>query len=326
MSEILLQAYAPLIFWIGLGMVGLRLVPDSWPRLLGRGLFWIGLPVEIFALARQTHFSHLIWRAPIYTGLALLCGFLCGWLGSRWLPGVSALAAPPESALVEVAPPSAVSDPRAVQGSFILSAMLGNTGFVGLAIVSTLISPENLVWAIVYTVTQNILGSWGLGVIISSHFGRPLTPLPWWWQLRELLRVPSLWAFALGWLTHDLPLPEIVDTALGQSIWIVIPAAFILTGMRLNQLSGWQSLKLGWLPGLLKVLLLPLIMGAMTTLTGVTGEPRLALVLMTGMPTAFAALILAEEYDLDPHLATSAIAFSTLGLLLLLPLWLAIFG
>jgi malate permease and related proteins len=321
MSEILLHAYTPLLFWIGLGVVGARFLPLSWPRLLGRGLFWIGLPLEIFALARQTHFSILIWRAPLYTAVALLCGFLLGWLGYRFL---QPLLEPPAIELPPTLPLPAINDPRTEQGSFILSTMLGNTGFVGIAIASTLISTENLVWAIVYTVSQNLLGSWGMGVIISNHFGRPAQP--WWQQLPALLKVPSLWAFALGWCSQDLPLPGIVETALEQSIWIVIPAAFVLTGLRLSQLSGWQSLKLGGLSALLKVLLLPLIMGTVTTLTGITGEPRFALVLMTAMPTAFAALILAEEYNLDPHLPTSAIAVGTFGLLLLLPLWVAIFG
>jgi malate permease and related proteins len=74
----------------------------------------------------------------------------------------------------------------------------------------------------------------------------------------------------------------------------------------------------------LKVLLLPAFVGLGTTLIGLTGEPRLALVMMAGMPCAFAGLILAEEYDLDHDLAASSIALSTVGLLVMIPIWLGL--
>jgi malate permease and related proteins len=318
MTDILLQAYTPLICWIGLGVVILRFLPASLPRLLGRGLYWLGLPIQIFALARQTDFSHLTVLAPVYTLMILVVGLAAGWLGYRW----SQPAPDPQTAKPEPFELNPIAN-RDRQGSFILSAMLGNTGLVGIAIASTLISPDNLVWAIVYTVTQNIFGSFGLGVFVASYFGRPTAH--WWHHLRDVLTVPTLWGFGLGWLSQRLSFPAPVDAVLAQSVWVVIPIAFILTGMRLSQLPSWQSLRVGLLPGLLKVLLLPIVMGLVTTATGLTGEPRLALVLMAGMPTAFAALILAEEYDLDRQLPTSAIALSTVGILVLLPLWLCIF-
>ncbi len=326
MTDTLLHAYTPLVVWIGLGVVLLRFLPASLPRLIGRGLYWVGLPIQIFALARQTDFSQLTVLAPVYTLIILAVGLVAGWLGQRWL-GQGWLGQPTVQVglaekLTSFQPDQSAHQDR--QGSFILSAMLGNTGLVGIAIASTLVSPENLVWAIVYTVTQNIFGSFGLGVFVASYFGRPMASR--WHHLRDLLTVPTLWAFGLGWLSQRFSFPAPVDAVFAQSVWVVIPISFILTGMRLSQLAGWRSLQVGIFPGLIKVLLLPMVMGIVTTATGLTGEPRLALVLMAGMPTAFAALILAEEYDLDRQLPTSAIALSTLGVFLLLPLWLWIFG
>jgi len=52
----------------------------------------------------------------------------------------------------------------------------------------------------------------------------------------------------------------------------------------------------------------------------------LALVLMSGMPTAFANVILAEEYNLDRQIAASSILLSTVSLPLIIPLWLALFS
>jgi malate permease and related proteins len=44
-------------------------------------------------------------------------------------------------------------------------------------------------------------------------------------------------------------------------------------------------------------------------------------VLMSGMPCAFAGLILAEEYHLDGNLVASSIIVSTLIFLAMIPVW-----
>jgi len=56
---------------------------------------------------------------------------------------------------------------------------------------------------------------------------------------------------------------------------------------------------------------------------GFSGDPRLVLVLMSGIPTALSVLVLAEVYELDRDLLGSSIAIASVGLLLALPLWLA---
>ena len=57
MTETLFHAYLPLIVWTSLGLLLFRFLPESLPRLLGRGLYWVGIPLEILALARKTNFS-----------------------------------------------------------------------------------------------------------------------------------------------------------------------------------------------------------------------------------------------------------------------------
>jgi malate permease and related proteins len=213
---------------------------------------------------------------------------------------------------------------RHQQGSFILAGMLGNTGFVGLGLLPTLISPENMKWAVFFSLTQNLIGTYTIGVLIASHFGGSAAPSRVWALVRNVLLVPSLWAFALGVWSRSFAFPQpLDDLAQAWYVW-VIPASFILMGMRLRQLEGWNSIQRSVAPVVLKVLLLPAFVGLGTTMIGLTGEPRLALVMMAGMPCAFAGLILAEEYDLDHDLAASSIALSTVGLLVMIPIWLAV--
>lgn len=322
MTETLLHAYAPLLFWAGLGLFLFQFTPEEFPRLLGRTLYWVGVPVEVFTLAHRTDFSGLIWMAPASTGIALLLGLGLAWStlrGLRYLP-LSESAGLVSFGLKGLGE-------RDHQGSFVLCSMLGNTGFVGLAIAPALISESHLGWAVFYAVTQNVFGTYGLGVLLASYFGRSTESNALGWaQLQDILQVPSLWAFGLGVLSRSWVLPVSLEAGLQTAIWIVIASAFLLIGMRLRQLQGLHSLQLGVVPTLLKVLVLPLVIGLGAMGLGLPAEPRLALVLMAGMPSAFANLILAEEYNLNRDLIASSIALSTLAILPLIPLWIALFG
>ena len=212
------------------------------------------------------------------------------------------------------------------QGSFLIAAALGNTGFVGLAIAPFLIDSDALNWAVIFSITHNVIGPFGLGVLIASYYSHSTQQNRWWMQLRDVLTVPALWAFIIGTLTQKVQLPLLIESGLQASINIVIASAFLLIGIRLAQLQKWDSFQLALIPAVLRVVIIPLLVGGLTTLLlGLSGDRRLAMVLMSGMPSAFCGLILAEEYNLDRDLIASSIMVSTLLLLLVLPVWIVIF-
>ncbi|WP_416673510.1 AEC family transporter [Egbenema bharatensis] len=324
MTDILLHAYLPLFAWTGLGIVLIRFLPDALPRFLGRSLYWVGVPLEILALTRRSQFSLQAGVVPMVAVGVLLVGLLLSWLTLQLLEVFHARqpdACAPETQLALShsrfpTPPAS----RPTQGSFILSSILANTGFVGLAVVPAFVSAPYLSWVVLYSVTHNILGSYGIGVVIASYFGRAESPDRGWRQLRDVVTVPSLWAFCLGSTTQSIALPTVLEQGLQASIWVVIPAALLLMGMRISQLQGWKSLQMAVIPAGFKAILLPGLVGIVTTLAGITGDARLALVLMAGMPTAFAGLILAEEYELDRELIASSIVLTSGLLVLTIPL------
>ena len=308
MIDRLVQAYTPLIFWTGLGIISVRFLPSTFPYWLGRGLYWVGVPIEIFALARQTTFDAHARLAPTITIGSLLLGLGLGWISLK---------------IWQRLQPKILPSPG-LKGSLLLCSMLGNTGFVGLAIVPFFVSATDLSWAVLYSVTQNVFGTYGLGVLVSSYYGRQGTDPnhQWWTQLKDLLCVPSLWGFGLGSLTRSIQFPELVDASLQASIWVVIPCAFVLMGIRLSQIQGWQSLKLALIPAILKTIVMPTIVAIVMTMMGMTDDRRLGMVLMSAMPCAFAGLILSEEYNLDRNLVASSIIVSTLIFLVMIPFWL----
>ena len=321
-------ALSPLVVWVSAGVVLNRWLPELAVRRLGRFLYWVAIPLEIYALSRHSRFSWEMGIAPAASVMGVVLGG--GVLGSgvgllRWWRSRSAPGDAPDLGSQETG--DWWTRPATV-GSALLSAMLGNTGFVGLALMPSLIPPALMAVPVFYNLTQTILGTYGIGVLVAGTLGDRGTggDHPWWSPLARVVTVPSLWAFALGIVTQSWAMAPWVDRGLDRWVTWTIALAFVLMGLRLSQLRDWTLLKPAIAPVAVKVLVMPLLMGGLTTAVGLSGPLRLALVLMAGMPTAFAGLILAEEYNLNRPMVAASIALSTVAIVATVPLWLWLYG
>lgn len=309
--------YLPLISWVGLGLLlGWRL-PRSVPHHLGKFLFWVGVPISILAFLRQAHLSAATWIAPLAAWAAIILGAALAWFWLQWQPKQSK---PQSSSLFQP-----LSLPA--QGSFLLTAMVGNTGYLGYPVVLALLGSQYFGWAVLYDTLGSALGSYGLGVLLAAHFGRtaPDQRASWRNSLRALLYNPALWSFWLGLEFRRLPLPPSLERALEIAGWGVVALSLLLIGMRLSQLRGWQNLPQAVVGLSIKMVIVPLIVGLSLPYCGIQGLPRLVIVLQAAMPPAFATLVIAEAYELDQALTVTSLALGSLLLLLLLPLWLWLF-
>jgi hypothetical protein len=217
--------------------------------------------------------------------------------------------------------------PRSTQGSFSLASMLGNTGYIGFPVVLLLpqLGVSVFSWALFYDVLGTLLGAYGLGVILAAKFSdRPqaLSRPAWITWLLEVLRNPIILAFLAGLALQPVPLsPRLEALSYGLS-WSVVMLCLLLMGLRIQQIRTWRHLSRAGASTVIKLLLLPLVVGLGLTAIGIDGPPRLVMVLQSGMPSAFANLVLAEAYNLDRDLSVTCVGLSSVGLLLTLPLWL----
>ena len=319
MIETLFKAYIPLFTWIGLGLILSRFSSDKLAKWLGKSLYWVGVPLQLLILARHTNTTNggLIPFLGLAVLLLSLVLALLTWWFWQWFNKIKT-----EQKSVEV--PESLR--KASLGSFILATILGNTGFVGLTLTQVLTGQENNDSAVLFSVTNNVVGTYGIAVLIASYFGQRATENHWWIQLRDIATVPSLWTFFIGLNTQFVQLPAVIESGLNQAVWVVIALALLLVCLRLGTIKEYQNLDIAIIASILKVLIIPLLVGLGATYAGIIDEQRLVLVLMSGTPTGLSVLILAEVYDLDRNLLVSSIALTFIGLFLVLPLWLIWFG
>lgn len=300
----LLRLYGLLGGGILLGILLGRRLPPQATSHLGTLLFWVGAPITIIAFLRNTDLAGLVWLAPVVSWIAILLG------------GALALLA-------------ILAQPRwpwhhTTQGSFLLTSMMGNTGYLGYPVVLALLGPQYFAWALFYDLLGSTLGAYGLGVGVATYFSGQVvagTSI-----LYQVLKSPPLWSFGLGVALRPVTLTPVLDQGLQFIAWLMVGLSVLLLGMRLSYLTSWRHLPQAALSLGIKMLLVPLGLGLLLTKIGVSGSPRLALVLQMAMPPAFATLVLTEAYSLDRDLTVTTLAMGAIALLFTLPLWLWLFG
>lgn len=335
----LFNLYLPLIGWIGLGWASGRILPKQAAIRLGKFLFWIGVPISIVAFLRRADLTGWVIIAPLTAWIAMLVGALFAWV---WIDlglgdeRIRLLSRNLDQSTLQLSNSGSSSHSltrttthasewsQSTQGSFLLAMMVGNTGYMGFPVVLNLVGTDYFAWALFYDLLGTFIGVYGVGVLIASRFGSMTKANIQF--LDKLLRNPALWSLGVGLVVRSLPLPDLIQQGLRGCAWIVVNLALVLIGMQLSHLSSLRKLKQA-LPCLgIKMLLVPLVVGTGLMFFGVTGKPQLALVLQMGMPPAFATVVFAEAYGLDKELAVTTIAFGCAGLLLLLPVWMLLFG
>lgn len=301
----LLELYIKLVGLILVGFILGRKLPNNTSTYVGQFLYWVGVPISIIGFLIQTDLSGQIWIAPIIAHLAIFLGALLAWLRIK-----------AQAYFTHSVPPATT------QGSLILAAMVGNTGYLGFPITLAMVGKEYFAWALFYDMLGSLFGAYGLGVFLAAKFGNNIQNQM---QIAKVILInPALWSFGFGLLLHQVTLPSPVVFCLEKLAWGAVALSLMLIGMRLSQLKSWRKLPEAGSSVFIKMLLVPMILGSMLSLFGVTGNAAQVIVLQMGMPPALATLVIAETFDLDRDLAVTALAMGMIVLLFTLPvcLWL----
>lgn len=300
------ELYVKLLGLILFGFILGKKLPSNASTHVGRFLFWVGVPISIIGFLIQTDLSGQIWMAPVIAHLAILLGALLAWFTIKAQARLGKSVPHPTT-----------------QGSLILAAMVGNTGNLGFPITLAMVGKEYFAWALFYDMLGSLFGTYGLGVFLAAKFSNNTRNQM---EIAKIIFInPALWSFGFGLILHQFSLPSTVVFCLDKLAWGAVALSLMLIGMRLSQLKSWSKLPQAGSSVLIKMLIVPVILGSTLSLFGVTGNAAQVIVLQMAMPPALATLVIAETFDLDRDLAVTALALGMIVLLFTLPVWLWLF-
>lgn len=281
-----------LIIALGTLLRRLKLFDAAFLQQTNRLVYMVFLPLLLFYKIGKADFASY-FNGPLVVGssLAIMLGFLLTYFfgGLRRYPA-------------------------AVRGSFCQGSFRGNLAYVGLAICLNAYGEDGLTRAgILMGFLVPVLNLFAILALLLPHDRQDQGKRPNW--LAQIVLNPLIIASFLGiiWSYWQLPIPLVIDRALGITAGVTLPLALLAIGgsFSLERLKG--DLQLAGLASTVKLAVLPLLALALLVPLGVSGSDLGIGVLMAGTPAATATYIMAHQLKGDAELAGSIVMLSTLS-------------
>jgi len=298
---------------IVIGLIGLvlgRNVKPTVPNNLGAFLYWVGIPISIVSFVRKADLSVQVLIAPIIALAATFLGAMLACLVIKLSVYFTGNQPSPQT-----------------KGSFILAAMVGNTGYLGFPVSLAVVGQQYFAWALFYDMLGTLFSAYVIGVAIAAHYGNQDLDIGSNFQsnfrrvIKAVIINPALWSFGFGLLFQQVALPQLWEKSLDILGWSGVGLSLILMGMRIAKLKIRENLSWASISIAIKMLLVPFILGKALPFLGLPAAPAKAILLQMAMPPAIATLVISEAYNLDKDLSVTALALGAILLLFTLPLF-----
>ena len=215
---------------------------------------------------------------------------------------------------------------RELMGTFVQSSVHGNLGYIGFAVCYYLLGEEGLTRASILSgfmmCLQNLLAVLVLQ-IFSGNGGIHKTP---WFFIKRILGNPVILSAVAGMFFSvlEIPIGATIDRSLEILSNMALPLALLVIGASISLDLIRSNIRISFLAGFFKLLLLPGIGLAAYSLLGISPKQLVPGVILLACPTATITYIMAGEMKGSTNLASSAISLNTLlsGLTFFFWLWL----
>ena len=193
--------------------------------------------------------------------------------------------------------------------------LFGNIGFMGMPMIVSVFPGDGALYASVFMMIDQFM-LWTLGVKLLASGGKEK------FQLRKLVN-PATVAIVLAvfMVLTGLRLPALLDTAFQKIGATSSPLAMIYVGGIFATADISKYLKKISLYGIVivKMILMPVLLFVVLGMFPVSGEMRLIMALLTGMPTMTAVVMMANASGLDGDYALGGVLVTTVCGIFTLP-------
>ncbi len=227
--------------------------------------------------------------------------------------------------------------PRPVTGTFLLTAVFGNTGFLGYPVVQAIFGRTEgaMAAAVVYDQFSMALPVFTVGIAVAMHYGNRNNHLASryaldWREMLSFFTTPTFVVLIGTLLINALQVP--VPSFISQAAQLVAGATVPLVLLSLGLMLEPAHLRANhyYLPMVLilvtKMAVFPWLMWLATGWAGVQGVARLVAVIESAMPSAMINAVITARYGCDHTLATLVIVIGTLLTLVVLPVTATLLG
>lgn len=283
--SIFIGTLVPVFALIGIGAVSAKPL-DLQARTLSRAAYYLFIPAFVFQTLSTAKIDLAVAaRVTAYTCVTHLAVAVLGWLVAVTL-----------------------RRPPAMVAAYVLVAVFGNTGNIGLPIVQFHFGPEQLPIGVVYFLAI-LTFDFVIGVA-AANWQRGLSL----GAVAAVLKTPALIALPPAILVNvfaiEIPLP--LARAIKLLAEAMIPVMLVALGVHLA-INGMPRFTGDvWLASIIRLVGGAAVAFALAPHFGVEGVERAVGIIQAAMPVAVLASIIAIEKDLEPQFVMATVMLSTL--------------
>jgi malate permease and related proteins len=197
---------------------------------------------------------------------------------------------------------------RTESSAFLLVVMFSNGGNYGLPVVLFAFGEEALSYGTVFFLTGSVLMN-SVGAFIAAAGQRSVRS-----ALASVLKIPAIYGVAAAMivLATGIAMPTPLLRPITMLSDAALPLMILVLGMHFERAAVPKRPALVAVAVCVSLLVAPLVALGLTSLFGVSGAARQAVVVLSSMPVAVVTTILALEFDTSPDFVTSAVFLSTI--------------
>jgi hypothetical protein len=198
--------------------------------------------------------------------------------------------------------------PRRMLVAVMLTSMFVNAGNFGMPVVNFAFGETALTFASVYF-ASNLILNYTVGVMLSSMGASGIKQ-----TLTGVFKLPAIYSvsLALVFMAGDWVLPQPVERSVEILGNAAVPCMLVLLGLQF-QASRWTgNFKPVLLANSLRLLAAPILALTLSSIFGLMGVVKQAMVVEASMPPAVMNTVLATEFDLEPAFIAFVVFLGTL--------------
>lgn len=267
-------------------------------RPLNAVIIYVGLPAFIFNAVHGADLGPSVWRVIVVSWVAFAAALLLAFLAEKLL-----------------------RLRREQAGGFLISASLGNTGYLGYPLTAAFLGAAAVPTAVFSDIFGTVFAFVVVGLPIAARMGEhdAAHPNP----VRELLTFPAVIALAVALLLRPVTMPEAVSNGLGLLASMVAPLIMLSVGLSLRPQSIARSAVPLAVLAAIKLVAAPLVaLGVGSAL--LAEAPLRVAVLQAGMPSMMLTFVVGERFGLDTDFIASAIFVTTVAAAVSIPIMQAV--
>lgn len=286
MFQIFAEVVLPVFVVAGVGFLAQRLLKMQ-PLSLSQATLYIFSPALVFTGLTNSSLSgeHAL-KIVLYSVLFAAAIFLVSW---------------PLAKILRLK--------REAQSGFLLSTIFMNAGNYGLSVALLAFKEPGLERALIFFVTQAVLGG-TLAVFLASRGSASSIA-----SLGQVVRMPQMYAAlaAIGVNVTGITPPAMIEKPASILGGAAIPAMLIILGIQLAQVHGLESPVAMTVAVAVRLVASAVVAFGLTSALGMDELTRNVLIVQSSMPTAVFVIIVATQFNADPLFVTGVVVAGTLA-------------